>query len=187
MLQIHITERELFDEATSEFILIPEAKLDLEHSLLSLSKWESKFQRPFLGKDEKTPEELDSYIESMCLTPLEDPTVLEGLTADHYVDVHAYLQSPQSATTFGELPERPGGPKEVITAELIYYWLIAFNIPWEVEAWHLNRLFDLVRICNIKNEQANNKGKKRNVNTAEAAQQRAALNKQRREQLGSSG
>lgn len=187
MLRIQIESTELFDEARSEFISVPGAVLVLEHSLLSLSKWESKFQKPFLGTDDKTSEELLGYVEAMCAEPLEDPASLQGLTARDYEAIRAYLESTQSATTFGEMPDRPGGPKERITSELIYYWMVAFNIPWEAERWHLNRLFALIRICNIKNQQASGKKRHSKVSPAEAARQRAALNAQRRAELGTTG
>lgn len=188
MLRIQIEPREDFDEETSEFIEIPGVVLELEHSLLSLSKWESKFQTPFLGDGDKTPEQMYGYIEAMCLEPLEDPAVLQRLRAPDIRAIQEYINSPQSATTFGTLPgapEKGKQRKERISAELIYYWLVALEIPWEAQEWHLNRLFALIRICNIKAEQQS--GKKKKVNQAEAARQRAELNRQRREQYGTTG
>lgn len=184
MLRIEIPTTENFDEAASEFVEVPGAVLVLEHTLLSLSKWESKFQKPFLDGADKTTEELLGYIEAMSVEPLEDPAVLRGLRQTQVKAIQDYIQSAQSATTFGEMPSK-GGPKERITSELIYYWLVAYEIPWEAERWHLNRLFSLIRICNIKQQKPS--GKKQKVNQAEAARRRAQLNAERRAQLGTSG
>lgn len=180
MLQIQVPAREFFDEATSSFVEVGGGVLELEHCLVSLSKWESKFQKPFLSKDAKSPEEILGYVEAMCVQPLEDPAFLQGLTPEHVDEIETYIQSPHSATTFGEMPEK-GGPKETVTSELIYYWMVAYNIPWEAERWHLNRLFALIRIANVKNSPP------KKMNKAEMARQRAEMNRKRREQLGTSG
>src|SRR5215471_14612204 len=150
MLKIIIKGEEYFNEQTSEFEYNDTVELELEHSLLSLSKWESKHQKPFLDKVDKSPQEILDYIEAMIISPVYPAEVLFRLTRENIQEISNYIESTQSATTFGEMP-RTHGRGETITSELIYYWLVAFNIPFETECWHLNRLLSLVRICNIKN------------------------------------
>lgn len=150
MLKIILQEEEYYNEETETFETVGGVDLELEHSLISLSKWESKFKKPFLSSDTKTPEEILYYIEAMIISPLCPSNVAEMLSQKNVDQINEYIESSESATTFGMMPERKG-IGEVITAELIYYWMVAFNIPFECEHWHLNRLFALVRICNIKN------------------------------------
>ncbi len=148
MLTITLLGKELFDEEIEEFITISDVVLDLEHSLVSLSKWESKFQKPFLGPDVKSSEEMIGYIEAMILTRNYPTDFWQRLTKEKMDQINAYIESNQSATIFGQMPERRARG-EVITSELIYYWLVAFNVPFECERWHLNRLFALIRILNV--------------------------------------
>lgn len=180
MLTIVIEGDELFDEETNTFSTTNDVTIELEHSLLSLSKWESKHEKPFLSSNEKTGEEIFDYIAAMVLTPNIDPDVLERLSPKNIEQIQEYIDSKQSATTFGIMPERRG-QGEVITSELIYYWMVAFQIPFECQEWHLNRLFSLIRICNIKNSPP------KKMSRAEMAQRNAALNAQRRQQLGTKG
>lgn len=180
MLIITVPESELFNEETQEFILLPKVVLELEHSLISLSKWESKFEKPFLTSEKKTSRELYSYIECMILTPNFPPGVIGRFTPEILDEVNDYIESKQSATTFGDLPERKTRG-EIITSELIYYWMVAFKIPFECEIWHLNRLFSLIRICNIKNTPP------KKLSRAEIAQRNRALNEQRRQKYGTRG
>ena len=180
MLKIIINEQELYDDKEETFYRLDETILELEHSLASVSKWESKYQKPFLGRGVKTIDEILGYIEMMIITQNIDPMVVRFMTEENLKDINAYIESSQSATTFGKLPPQRG-PSETITSELIYYWLVAFNIPFETENWHLNRLFALIRICNIKNSKPVKKSK------GEMARERDALNKERRARLGSSG
>lgn len=182
MLTIIVLGDEYFNDDTAEFETHGDIVLELEHSLVSLSKWESKFQKPFLGSGTKTPEEIFCYIEHMIVTPNLPPEVFSRFTQQNLDAINAYIESKESATTFGEMPERKG-KNEVITSELIYYWMVAFNIPFEVERWHLNRLFALIRICNIKN--SNSKPKK--MSKHELAQRNRELNAKRRQELGTSG
>lgn len=181
MLKIVIEGEELFDEATESFVEVEPVVFELEHSLISLSKWESEFQKPFLSSGTKTSEEILAYLKYMIVTPGIDPDVLLRCSQKHVDEIQAYIDSSQSATTFGAMPERRG-PGETITSELIYYWMVAFTIPWEAEYWHLNRLFALIRICNIKNSDQKNR-----VNTHQAAEERRRINEQRRKELGSRG
>lgn len=180
MLMIVLSGQELFDETTQEFSNTDDFVLELEHSLISLSKWESKFQKPFLSKDNKSKEEILGYIESMILTKLYPVDLWNRFTQSNLDEINAYIESSQSATTFGNMPDRKGRG-EVITSELIYYWLVVFNIPFECERWHINRLFALIRICNLK------QGKQKKMSRNEVAQRNRELNMQRRTQLGTSG
>jgi hypothetical protein len=180
MLRIVIVGDETFNEETNEFDTINDVVLDLEHSLLSLSKWESEYQKPFLSTGSKSPEELFGYLKAMVLPNSGDPDALYRCTQKTIDDIQQYIDSSQSATTFGFMPERRG-PGEVITSELIYYWMVSFSIPFECESWHLNRLFALIRICNIKNS------KPKKMSRAEIAQRNQELNAQRKAKLGTSG
>lgn len=182
MLRITIEPFEGYDEDKEEFVQVGETVvLDLEHSLLSLSKWESKHQKPFLSAAEKkTAREIYDYLKAMVVTPGVDPDVLDRCSQVTLDEIQRYIDSSQSATTFGAMPERRG-PGEVITSELIYYWMVAFNIPFEVETWHLNRLFSLIRICNVKSQ------KPRKMSKHEISQQYRELNEKRKRELGTRG
>lgn len=177
-------ETEVWNDTAEEFETIDAidaVEVELEHSLISLSKWESKHQKPFLSSTDKTAEQIFDYLKAMLVTENVDPDVLYRCSQKNIDEIQSYIDSAQSATTFGMMPERRGAG-EVITSELIYYWMVAFNIPWEAQYWHLNRLFALVRICNIKNSKP---GKKMSRN--EVAMRNRELNAQRRAQLGTSG
>lgn len=180
MLKITIDEEELFNEEDNTFELVGGTVLELEHSLVSLSKWESEYQKPFLAPGVKTSEEIFGYLNAMVVTPNVGPDVLYRFTQKDIDKIQAYIDSSQSATTFGSMPERRG-PGEVITSELIYYWMVAFNIPFECQYWHLNRLFALIRICNIKNSPP------KKMARHEIAQRNRELNAKRRAELGTSG
>jgi hypothetical protein len=180
MLRLLIIGEEFFNEETSEFESYNDVELELEHSLISLSKWESKYQIPFLSTNEKTPEQIFYYVEAMIITPLFPKDIIVRLSKENITQINAYIDSPESATTFGTMPQTRGRG-EVITSELIYYWMVAFNIPFECEYWHLNRLFSLIRICNIKNS------KPRKMGRAEQARTYRELNASRRAKLGTSG
>lgn len=180
MLRLIVPEEELFDESTQTFSTIEGFVLELEHSLFSLSKWESEFQKPFLSNGDRSSGEVIGYIRAMIITKNFQPNLLSRLTQMHLDQINKYIESKESATTFGELPERKGRG-EIITSELIYYWMVAFNIPFECEHWHLNRLFSLIRICNIK------QSKPKRVPRNELAARHRELNAQRRERLGTTG
>ena len=180
MLKIVLPSEEFYNEETEEFIKAEELTLKLEHSLLSLSKWESFFEKSFLGTSEKTDEEAWFYIYCMILDDSFDQSITKRFGRPQLEEVTKYIESNQSATTFGEMPQRPGRG-EIITSELIYYWMVAFEIPFECESWHLNRLFSLIKICNIKN------GKQPKQSKAETARKYQQINAQRKAQLGTSG
>ncbi len=152
MLTIVVPERELFDESTSRITVIKEQKLQLEHSLVSMSKWESRWEIPFLGKGEKTSEQVLDYIRCMTITQNVNPLVYLSLTQENIDEVDKYINKKMTATWFSEQPNNhPGPSREVVTSELIYYWMIALNIPLECQKWHLNRLMTLIKVCSIKN------------------------------------
>ena len=180
MLRVIIEGNETFNEEDSTFSTENDVVLDLEHSLISLSKWESEYEKPFLSSTEKSKEEIFGYLKAMVITPDADLDALYRCSQETVDKIQKYIDSKQSATTFGMMPERRG-PGEVITAELIYYWMVAFNIPFECERWHLNRLFALIRICNIKNS------KPKRMSRNEIAQRNRELNAQRKAQLGTTG
>jgi hypothetical protein len=180
MLTLKIKGGESFNEETQEFDDRPDFVLELEHSLVSLSKWESQFHRPFLDNKPKSNTEILSYIEAMILNPIYPENIVAWFSNENLTEIKDYIESPASATTFGKMPER-GGRGEVITSELIYYWLVAFNVPFEVERWHLNRLFALVRICNIKNQKPTKTSK------SDMARRNRELNAQRKAQYNTSG
>ena len=179
MLQITIPARELFDESKQEFINFKEQTLQLEHSLVSLSKWESKWCKPFLSNVEKTEEEVLDYIKFMTLTQNVDPEVYDHLTQENVNQINEYINAPMTATTFAD--NKQGKGREIITAELIYYWMVALNIPFECQKWHLNRLITLVRVCNIKNEPPKKMSKR------DIMSRNASLNAARRKQLNTRG
>lgn len=180
MLTIIIEGDEHFNEKDNTFETLGDVVIELEHSLFSVSKWESKHQKPFLSTGVKTSEEIFDYLKAMITTPNLDPDVLYRCSQKNFDVVQEYIDSSQSATTFGMMPQRRG-PGEVITSELIYYWMIAFNIPFECQYWHLNRLFSLIRICNIKNS----KGRK--MTRHEIAMRNRELNEKRKAELGTKG
>lgn len=180
MLRIEVVGTEMFDETSQEFSSLGGFELELEHSLVSLSKWESEFERPFLDAKEKTTEEVIAYIKAMTLTPKVPEEIFLKLSEANYQAINDYIDRKMTATWFREAPGAPRS-RDVITAELIYYWMIVFNIPFECERWHLNRLFTLIRVCNIKQE------KPKKMSRAEIASRNRELNEQRRAQLGTKG
>lgn len=177
MLQIHVADKERFDEEHEEFIYIKGQNIVLEHSLISLSKWESKWCKPFLGQEAKTNEEIIDYIRCMTLTQNVDPLVFYSLDPKTINEINEYINAPMTATWFSEESNKKGS-KEVVTSEVIYYWMIALNIPFQCEKWHLNRLLTLIKVCNEKNKPAKKMNKKalmeRNRSLNEA--RKAALN-----------
>lgn len=180
MLVITIPATEMFDERTQEFFTLKEQTLQLEHSLVSLSKWESKWCKPFLTKNEKTLEETLDYIKCMTITQNVDPATYQRLTNANIKQINDYIDAPMTATTFNG-DNTKGRGKETITSELIYYWMISLNIPMECQKWHLNRLLTLVRVCNVKNTPP------KKMSRREVTNRYAALNAARKKQLGTNG
>lgn len=180
MLQITIPATELFDDSKQEFVYTKEQTLKLEHSLVSLSKWESRWQKPFLTKEERTIEETIDYIKCMTITQNVDPDIYNYITNDNVRKVNAYIDAPMTATTFSNNGKgRPN--REQITSELIYYWMISLNIPFECQKWHLNRLLTLIRVCNIKNQPS------KKMSKGEIMSRNRALNEARKKQLNTKG
>lgn len=181
MLTLTVPGVELFDNKTQKFSTTETTVLELEHSLVSLSKWESKWNIPFLGRDEKTNEQIIDYVKLMTLTPDVPDEVYLRLSDENYEQINGYINSKQTATWFREDPNSPKN-REIITAEIIYYWMIALKIPQEYQWWHLARLFTLVRVLNQKNQPPKKAG-----NTQSAAAQRRALNEARQRQYNTTG
>ena len=182
MLKLEIPEsNEHYDEASETFITYPAVTLELEHSLVSLAKWESKWETPFLNASSKTTEQTVDYLK--CMVASEDviDESFERLTQEHYEQVSNYIDAKMTATWFTE-KDAPAS-REVITAEIIYYWMISLNIPFECQSWHINRLLTLVKVCNNKNAPADAKKSSR----ADIIARNKALNEQRKAQLGTTG
>lgn len=179
MLKLTIKGNESFDESTNRFVKTEDVTIVLEHSLVSLSKWESIWEKPFLGPQEKSTEETLSYIQAMTITPNVPPEVYSRITQEDLELVNKLITAKMTATVIRE--ESGSGRKEIITAEVIYHWMIAMQIPMECQYWHLNRLLTLIRVCNAKN------APKKKMSKSEIAAQNRALNAQRRAQIGSNG
>lgn len=179
MLQLLIVTDEGFDEAKGEFVASETVELELEHSLVSVSKWESKWELPFLQGPDKTSEQVLDYVRMMCFREIPSDKLFEKFTRGNFDTINTYINARMSATWFSDKGEQPN--REIITAELIYYWMVSHGIPFECQNWHLNRLLTLIRVCNAKN------APKKKMNHAEAAEQRRILNDQRRRELGTEG
>ena len=174
---------EYFDESKQEFVTKPGTKeqtLQLEHSLVSLSKWESKWCRPFLSKPPETLEETIDYIKCMTITKNVDPEVYNNLTQENVDQIKEYISAPMTATTFYE-DKSAKRNRETVTSELIYYWMISLKIPSDYEKWHINRLLTLIRVCNIKNQPP------KKMSRSEIMNRNAALNAARKRQLNTNG
>ena len=175
MLKVVIPPFEEWDPVNECFVSFPkEQTLSLEHSLVSISKWESKWHKAFLGKQEKTAEEIIDYIRCMTVTQNVDPEVYLNLPNSVIEQINSYIDDPATATTFYEDNNKRGASRETITSELIYYWMITFGIPFECQKWHLNRLLTLIRVCSIKNSTQKKMG------PTELAKRNTALNAARR-------
>lgn len=179
MLKIVVPAGEFWNAQTETFINTPRQELQLEHSLVSISKWEAKWEKSFLS-DEKTYEETIDYIRCMTLTQNVNPQVYLALTSENITEVSNYIKRPMTATTINNMGPKKHS-KEKITSELIYYWMIALNIPMECQKWHLNRLLMLIQVCNIKNSPNKKMGRK------DIYSQNRALNEARRRHLNSRG
>ena len=181
MLQIVVPAREYWNETVGEFIYTKEQTLCLEHSLVSLSKWEEKWKKPFpLLRDRKITEaEMRYYIQCMTLTQNVDPNVYLSLSEENYKAIYEYIDDPMTATTF--LNDGKASSRQIITSELIYYWMIALNIPFECKKWHLNRLLTLIRVCNIENSP------KKKKSQATIMNENKQINEMRSNQLNTKG
>lgn len=183
MLRLTVPASEKWDEVNEQFIITKECDLQLEHSLVSISKWEAKWCKPFLGKEEKTVEQTIDYIRCMTLTQNVDPRVYDNLTNENFREINRYVDAPMTGTTFSEDKRAKKTNRQKVTSELIYYWMIALNIPFECQKWHLNRLLTLIRVCDAENNQSQGRNKGRR----EMLQRRSSLNAARRKKLNTRG
>lgn len=180
MLKVCVPERELFDSEKNLFYTVKAQTLMLEHSLVSLSKWEAKWETSFLNATEMTREQTLDYVRCMTVTPNVDPIVYQCLTSENLRQIYDYIAKPMTATTFSGKDKKPG-KRIIMTSELIYYAMIAYQIPFECQKWHLNRLFTLLHVCEIKNQPPKKMSKK------DMAAQNRSLNAARRSRLNSRG
>jgi len=179
MLQITIPPVELFDEAKKEFVWSKSYELQLEHSLVSLSKWESTWGKAFLTKGEKTSEETMDYIRCMTVSQNIDPVAYTLISQVNIDKITQYIDHPMTATKINQ--DKGTTNKDIITAEIVYHWMITFNIPFECQKWHLNRLLTLINVCNIKNQP------QKKVNRKDILSKRNSLNEARKAQYKTSG
>ena len=182
MLELTIPGREFFNDVTQEFIETKTVTIRLEHSLVSVSKWESKWKKPFLKMRDTgfSREELEDYVRCMTISQNVDPDVYKAIGPDELGKINAYINDEKPATTFSNRDgSRPN--RQVVTSELIYYWMVAYQIPWEAQKWHLSRLLTLIQICNIKQSG----GKK--MSKAQLMNRNRSLNAQRRAAMGTKG
>lgn len=184
MLVITVPAVESFDEATSTFVEFDAVTIELEHSLASISKWESEFERAFLGPDPHTQEQVIGYIRCMCTTPNVDPSIFLRLSSENFDQINAYINRKMTATWFSET-KQSGRGREVVTSEVVYFWMSHYSIPFEAEHWHFNKLMTLIRVANAKNDTG--KKKPDRATRAEMLRQRRALNERRKAELGTSG
>jgi hypothetical protein len=180
MLTITVGAADVYNDETETFSSHGGTELQLEHSLVSLSKWESTHEKPFLDSKDKTPEEVLDYIRCMILPPNPPGEILLELSKENFEEINAYIDRKMTATWFSEIQPKTRN-REVVTSELVYYWMTVFHIPFECETWHLNRLFTLIRICNIKQD------KPKKMSRGEVARRNRELNEQRKAQLGTKG
>ena len=181
MLTLKTQDVETFNNSEEQFDTIPGRTIRLEHSLVSVSKWERRWRKPFLTVDEKTPEEILDYIRAMTITqnvPEEFYSILPKASINEVIQ---YINNPMTATTFSDSTNRPN--REIITAEIMYFWVITFNIPIECQKWHLNRLLTLIKVCSIKN---NPKGQHK-IDKEGSRVRKRRLNAERRAKFNSNG
>ena len=177
MLEIIVKGMELFDDEKNEFFTVKTQTLKLEHSLVSISKWESKWHKSFLSSSDKTNEEILDYIRCMTINQV-DPNVYKILSRDNIDEIEKYIEDPMTATT---IVSENSGRREIITSELIYYWMVSYRIPLDCEKWHLNRLLTLIKICNAKNQPA------KKMSGREIYNQNRLLNEARRRKYHTKG
>ena len=180
MLKLIIPEVELYDEKLEEFSYIRGQTLTLEHSLVSLAKWESKWEKPFLTKEPMTTDQIIHYIGCMLITQNVNPILIKQVAKFHLKEIYTYMELPMTATTFRRSEAR-WVQREIITAEIIYYWMTVFNIPIECQKWHLNRLLTLINVCNEKSKP------KKKMSSAAILKRNHELNRSRLKALGTKG
>lgn len=194
MLELIVGGKDSWDEAQEVFVVVGGKRVQFEHSLVSLSKWEQKFEKPFLGAGEKTDNEAAEYVRCMAVSDFS-PEDLLNLSPQNVNDINDYVESKGTATTFTNTGKKPEKNREQVTSELIYYWLILHQIPFECENWFLNRLLTLIQICEVKAEEQEARSKRRgragkrlsHTEAAQMATSRTEENARRRAALGSRG
>lgn len=180
MLTVHVPAQEFYNEATGEFENVAACTLQLEHSLISLSKWEAKWKKPFIDQEGLTRAEILDYIRCMTINQNVDPKVYAAMSAADFERIKNYIADPATATKVYD--RRPGktGRREIITSEVIYWQMIYLGIPFECEKWHLNRLLMLIKVCSIK-------GTNNPMSEAALFAQNKQLNAARRAAMNSKG
>lgn len=176
MLTLEIPPLELWDEEIQKFVDIPGKTIKLEHSLVSISKWESKYHKPLLSNEERTPDELLDYIFMMIITQnVNTDELTYALTGDVIKKINDYMGDSMTATTFANVNDKAGGVKrqKVITNEVIYGWMFSYSIPKECEKWHISRLLTLIRVCEVQNRGP------QDIDPKKAAKRNAELNRSR--------
>ena len=152
MLELNVEEKELYDQETNKFIQIPACTLILEHSLISLSKWESKWETPYFSREPKTQKQDLDYIRCMLVGPVKDNRIFDNLAYNELQQIQTYISSPMTATTFRSSPNgKKQTTKEIVTSEAIYAHMFAYRIPIDCQKWHLNRLLTLLKVCDLQN------------------------------------
>ena len=180
MLTIFVPSTELYDEKNNEFIQINEQTIVLEHSLVSIAKWESKWKKSYLSNNNKSYDEIIDYIKCMTITKNVNPLIYKSLNSEALKKIQDYINDPMTATYFSESKMKETG-RQTITAEVIYYWMISLNIPFECQKWHFNRLMALIKVCDIKN----NPNKK--MSRREILSRNQALNEERKRKYNTRG
>ena len=179
MLQLKVLECELYDEVKGEFRYVKAQTLQLEHSLVSLSKWESKWHKPFMSKKEMSMNETLDYIKCMTITQNVNPDIYRGLSSDNILEVKKYIDDSMTATTFSN--QTKTSSTEIVTSEIIYYWMVSLNIPFECQKWHLNRLLTLINVCGLKN------APKKKMSRNEILSSNSSLNEARKRAMNTKG
>ena len=184
MISIHIEKKELWDERNNQFMYVgPDVpiNLKLEHSLVSVSKWESKYHKPYTSTEQKTLDETLDYISMMVIGEFEDKLdkdIFKALSREDIQRIGEYIENPMTATTFSSDKDKDTKNKKVnnriVTNELVYYWMTALNIPFECQYWHFNRLITLIKVCSIESDPDKNK-KKTKFSSADMAARRARM------------
>ena len=179
MLEIIVPANEIYLPAENRFVAIPSCTLTLEHSLISIAKWEAKWHTPYLNAKKRSSAQEFDYIRCMVVGPVKNDYVFSVLTPENIAQIRAYMEESMTATTFSK--GQRSTSREVVTAEILYCRMFANNIPMECQKWHLNRLLTLIRVCSIKNAPSKKMGKNSILS------RNAQLNAARRQQLNTRG
>lgn len=179
MLVLKVPEKEMYDSSKNLFTTYKETTLTLEHSLMSISKWESKWHKPYFGGQEKTLEEVKDYIRCMTISSIPDDLVYDRLSSENIQQIKEYILDPMTATTINDANKKKN--REILTAEVIYYLMVAYNIPFECQKWHINKLLTLIKVCEIKNSPP------RKMSKRDILSKNRELNAYRRSMLNSKG